>query len=419
MRILYCFILVLAIFAGCGKDKTPVGKPLIFWHGLNDQKALVLREIIGEYNNTHPPVKVQEEYAGNYNTLYQKTMTVLLAKQPPDLATAYESMVADYMRYNAVVDLGPYLEKEVNKGSDLAADIYPVFLETNRYQNFGNQLLSMPFTKSILMLYYNADMLAEVGQVKPPATWDEFLAVCRQIKQKKGIVPLAFSRDASTFDAFVFSFGGDVYDPKTDRPIFDKLATIKTLTLIRDLFRDKLAQEIAYDTFDDRNDFAQQQVAFFIRSSTSRPYVAQQVKNKFKWNMASIPHARDVPSRTVLFGMNICVFQTTPQRQEAAWGFIRYFLSRNVTAQWATRTGYLPVRKSALEVPALKEFLGEHPANRQTIDAIPFAYSEPNVRGWQEVRPVIEQIMSDVINQRKTPDQASQSLQQATLRILF
>jgi len=410
--------LSLLLLSGCGKDRPTAEKLLVFWHTQSDRKAKVLREIIRDYNASGPAIRVKEEFLGDYDTIYRKTLTSLMAGRPPDLAVAYESMVAEYMRYDAVVDLTPYLEEEA-RVSDIKEDIYPVFLESNRFQAFGGKLLSMPFTKSVLMLYYNVDMLEKIGRTTPPATWDEFLDACRKIKQQTGRSAYAFSRDASTFDAFVFSFGGEVYDPKSRRPLFDQAETLDVLKLHRDLFEAGLAHEVAYLTYDDRNDFAQARAAFFIRSSTSRPYVAELVKDKFRWDMAVIPRSKRLKQpRTVLFGANICMFKSNPARQKAAWNFIKYFISKEVTAKWSAHTGYLPVRKSALATATIKSFLTRHVANCRAIDAIIYARPEPNVRGWQEVRSVIERAISQVITGRSSPEQAAKKLQTDAQRIL-
>jgi len=415
MRAVWVLIVVsLLFFVGCGKEesKGSAEKTLLFWHAMSDQKATALREIVEEYNRSNPKMKVKAEFIGDYDVIYRKTMTALSAKRPPDLAMAYENMVAEYMKYDAVADLTKYFKAEGEN------DIYPTFMMSNRYPAFGDKLLSMPMTKSVLVLYYNADMLKEIGKDKPPVTWEEFIADCRAIKTKKNISPLALSRDASTFDGLVFSLGGEVYDSKTRKALFDQSPTIQSLKLLGDLFREGLAHEIAYRTYDDRNDFASGRAAFFIRSSTSRPYVMEFVKNKFKWGMVVIPHGKDNSPRTILFGANVCVFKSTPEREKAAGDFMWFFGSKDITAKWATRTGYLPVRKSSLEVPELKTFLQQHPANRQTVDVIEYAYPEPSVRGWQEVRTVIERTMSDVIAKRKTPEQAAKDLQKESQAII-
>lgn len=413
-------VLLGVVLVGCGRQQPEAERtsPLVLWHAMSDKKAVALRQIVQEYNATHPAIPVQEVVIGDYDGLFKKTISALLAKRPPDLVTAYESMVSEFMRYRELVDFAPYVNESA-KADGLREDIYPSLLESNRYPAFGGKTLSMPFTKSILMFYYNLDMLREVGRDKPPATWEELIAACRAIQAKRKISPLALARDASTIDALVYSFGGDVYDPKTRKPLFDQPAAVQMLTLIRDLFGPGLAHEVAYGTFDDRNDFAQKRAAFFIRSSTSRPYVAEMVGNAFRWNMTVLPRAAAVKEpRTVLFGANICVFKSNSARERAAWQFISYFLSKDVTAKWATQTGYLPVRKSALETPVLKEFLQKHPANIRAIEAIPFARSEPSVRGWQEVRPALEKAVGNVIAKQQTPEQAARWLQGEAVRIL-
>ncbi|MFH1024022.1 MAG: ABC transporter substrate-binding protein [Planctomycetota bacterium] len=388
----------------------------MFWHTQADKNGKALREIIEAFNATKPARPVREEYIGDYDALFRKTMTSLAARRPPDLVVAYESMVAEYMKHEAVADLGPLLSGE---GKAFAEDIFPAFLESNRFGAFGGKLLSFPFTKSALMLYYNADLLDAVGRKTPPATWEEFLAVSRLLKEKMKAAPYAFSRDASTFDAMVYSFGSEVYDPVAGKSLFGGPGGgMRALSLLGSLFKDGLAREIAYNTYDDRADFGQGRAAFFIRSSTSRPYVADLVKGKFRWDMAVIPQEAAENPRTVLFGANICLFKSDSSREKAAWAFVKYFISRDVTARWAVKTGYLPVRKSSLETPEIAAFVAEHPANRRAFDAIPFARPEPNVRGWQEVRPAIEKAIADVIGGRKTPEAAAKALSEEADRIL-
>lgn len=413
-------VLLGAIPLGCGRQQSEAERtpPLVFWHAMSDKKAAVLRDIVRDYNATQPPIPVQEVVVGDYDGLYKKTVSALLAKRPPDLVTAYESMVSEFMRYREMVDFTAFLnESEATDG--LRDDIYPSLLDSNRYPAFGGKILSMPFTKSILMFYYNVDMLREVGRDKPPATWEDFIAACRDIKAKRNISPLALARDASTIDGLIYSFGGELYDPRRQVPLFDQPPAVGALRLIRDLFDPGLAHEVAYGTFDDRIDFAQKRAAFFIRSSTSRPYVAEMVKDTFRWNMTVIPRAAAAKQpRTVLFGANIGVFKSTPDRERAAWQFIAYFLSKDVTARWAIETGYLPVRRSAFETPLLKDFLQKHPANARTIEAVPFARSEPSVRGWQEVRSAVEKAAGNVIAKQQTPEQAAQWLQNEAVQIL-
>jgi multiple sugar transport system substrate-binding protein len=50
------------------------------------------------------------------------------------------------------------------------------------------------------------------------------------------------------------------------------------------------------------------------------------------------------------------------EQQEAVFKFLAYFTQPDMTAEWSVRTGYMPVRLSALESPVLAEAAKERPA---------------------------------------------------------
>jgi len=87
-----------------------------------------------------------------------------------------------------------------------------------------------------------------------------------------------------------------------------------------------------------------------------------------------------------MFGANICILKSTPEREQQAWEFIKYFSTTATTVRWAMATGYLPVRKSAAEDPQLKAFFAAAPQNRSAFDLLPYAHPEPNAACWQGVR---------------------------------
>ena len=53
-------------------------------------------------------------------------------------------------------------------------DIYKGYYDTNRFAQFGNKLLSFPFTKSLFVMYTNQDVLTKAGITTIPKTWTEF-----------------------------------------------------------------------------------------------------------------------------------------------------------------------------------------------------------------------------------------------------
>ena len=48
-------------------------------------------------------------------------------------------------------------------------------------------------------------------------------------------------------------------------------------------------------------------------------------------------------------GANYIVNESTPEKQAAAWRFAKYLDEPETQAEWAAATGYIPIRKSAVD----------------------------------------------------------------------
>ena len=191
--------------------------------------------------------------------------------------------------------------------------------------------------------------------------------------------------------------------------------TVRALTILRTLVTEELATVIPFESDDDRLHFSNAQCAFILRSSTTRAYmrkdiVDEQGRDRFEWRMACPPVGEGQPKLTVLYGGNICVFKSTPERQRGAWAFIKFFVSPEVTAEWSVKTGYLPVRRSAEKVQTLQAFFARHPRNRAAFDTIPFGVREPSVAGWQKIRDHIAQTLTRVVKDHADPAEAAAEL---------
>lgn len=411
--------LAVALMAGCGKRQVADKRvEVVFWHTQAGHNAKVLAEkIVKPFNERHPNIRVKTVYYGSYSDLFKKTM-VAVKTTPPALAVAYESMVAEYMKAGVIAPLDEYLNHpDYGLSKESQADIFPAYLATNTFAQFDNKLLSFPFTKSNLMMYYNIDLLEAAGIERPPETWEEFLEQCRIVKDKLGKKGYALSVDASTVDGMVFTCGGDVLSEDRSRTLFGEEPGVRALKVIETLIKEGLAYQIQYRSRDDRLDLAHGRCAFMLRSSTTRPYLTERVDElasesgtRTRWGMSIIPRGKGCEKVTVMFGANICMFKTTPEKQQAAWEFIKYFTSKEVTALWATETGYLPVRKSAAETERLKAFFAANDVNRVAFDVLPYAKPEPNVAGWQQVRDLIEEAEVAIISGKKTAEQAAKDL---------
>ncbi len=407
--------------AGCGGTpagtaaSAPAFRPVdtaaaVFWDRQITETGELLRQLVAEFNAAHPGLPIKVEHAGSYSDIFRKVSASIQAGVLPAMTVSYENMTSEYIPTGAALELDPLINAP-NTGLTPAEldDYFPAALEPNRYADFGGKMYSFPMSKSILMLYYNRRVMAKAGLGAPPATWDEFLDQCRKIKAATGKPAHAVSVDCSTVDAMIFSRGGEVIGGR--QTLFDAPAAVAVFTFYATLVREGLAYQIAPGTYQDNEALAKDEIAFTFRTSSSRSDIMLLMDNdKTRWGMARIPQQDPAHPATVLFGPNVTLCNTTPEQNAAAWTFVKWFTTPEISARWAAGTGYLPVRKSAMDRPEMKRLFDQWECNRAAFDCLDFARCEPNVTGWQQVRDLVARTLSEVLSASREPGDAARSL---------
>jgi len=409
------------VLAGCGGPPTggsaqaPAFRPVdaaaaVLWDRQTTETGGLLRQLVTGFNEARPGLPVKVEFAGTYTDIFRKVSASIQAGVLPAMAVSYESMTVEYIPTGAALDLGPLVSDPKSGIPQADLDDYiPAALQPNRYTDFGGRMYSFPMAKSVLVLYYNRRVLAKAGLTGPPATWDEFLDQCRKVKAATGKPAYAVSVDCSTVDAMIFSRGGDVV--RGHETLFDSPAALAVFELYATLAREGLAYQIPPSTFQDNEALGKDEVAFSMRTSSSRADLMQLMQHdKTRWGIARIPQQDPAHPATVLFGPNITVFNTTEDQKNAAWEFLKWFTSPEVSARWSVGTGYLPVRKSAMDRPEMKQLFDAWECNRVPYDCLAFARSEPNVVGWQQVRDLVVRTLSELISGVREPGDAARTL---------
>lgn len=367
------------------------------------------QKIIDEFNAANPDIQVVAESLGDYTKLYQKVLASITAGDPPDMAATYESMAGAYMRAGALVAFDDYI-KDPQYGLSAAelADIIPSYLEAGKFAAFGGKILTFPYTRSSLLMYTNLELLKQLGFKEPAKTWDEFLTHCRAAV-KAGKQGYAMNVDPSTFNGIVFSYGGEVISADGKKLLYDQPAAMKAFQLLETLYKEKLAYRVT--GYDDQVDVSAGKALYMMRSSTTVPFMKDLFKDDTKWAATVIPQGTPDKKVTVLYGAAISIFKTTPERQLAAWRFIKYFNSKDVTALWGSESGYFPVRLSALETPAVKKVIADYPQYASAIEASKYGKVEPQEGGWQEARTVLGNVITGIVTGEYTPEKASAEMQ--------
>ena len=377
---------------------------LKFYHAMTRHRQKVLEDLVNQFNRQNPDIKIipiqirsmNRRMGNNYHALYKAILENLARKTPPDIAQVYENWTVQLKEIGAIIPLGDYVgtyipEEDIN-------DLVPVFKDAN---TFDGKLWTLPFNKSIYVLYYNKEMFRKAG-VKPPKTWDEFRTVSKKLTIRNGdsIVQygIAFRPSVDIFGHYLYAYGGTFI--KNNRAAFDSPVGVANLQFWVTLVHQDRS---ALVSFADRREFASGRSAMYI-DTTSR---IGRFKNKlnFDWGVAPLP--KGTVRRYQFAGTNIAIFShLSPEKKKAAIKFARFLISKDATLYWALNTGYLPVRKSAIQSKEYQNLIKKDPRYGVGVEELDYAVCQPKLAAWEMIRGIIDDAMFEAMSLRKSPQVA-------------
>ncbi len=378
---------LLLFSGGCGQGIDDEQSPVVtlrFWHAMGGPLGEVLNDLISEFNDSHPGIFVKSESMGSYDALKQKILASIMARNQPDLAQAYEAWISTLLGGDALVDLG---ELEPDFAGELE-DFFPVLVENSLY---GGRLMSLPFNKSVPVLYYNKDLFRRAGldPERPPRTWEEFRGACRVLTRdltgdgKPNQWGFKFTDHATYFECLLVQNGGEIYAPDNQAMLFADDRGAEALGYLVDLVRKDRIADFYLSGYQHQVDFAAGETAMIVASCVSRTFMQRQLK--FDWGIAPLP-ARERRA-SLVYGTNIVIFsRSSPRRRAAAWEFIKWFTSPENSARWALRTGYVPVRRSSLDLEIMRQEFRDRPDSMVPVEEMDWAFFEPRMARWLQIR---------------------------------
>ncbi|MFT4105342.1 MAG: extracellular solute-binding protein [Lacrimispora sp.] len=161
-----------------GKD----GKRTITWMTTRSSWK-TMDEIAEDYMKQHPDVKIEFERISDRGSYNQKVQILATSKSMPDLIDGVpEQLRKEIAGAGALVDIDE-LYKEL--GYDKAL---PVGLEYARLSD--GKLYEMAWENNVEYFWYNKSMFEKAGITKEPETFEEFLDVCKKLKDA-GYTPIS------------------------------------------------------------------------------------------------------------------------------------------------------------------------------------------------------------------------------------
>lgn len=396
-----------------GITAAPNALKIQFWHVFGTTQAVAMQKLADKFNTANPQYFIVPTNQGSYTPLHQKMTAAITANAIPDIVWGFPGDLADYYNAGVLVPLDSYI---TDAKDGIPADQLSQINTSIFFSKYDNKTISISAAGSEQVLFYNADMLKAAGFNDPPATWDDFDKVCAAVSKPPDIYCYAFVPSASTFAAFVWSRGGNYASPDEKTAGFSDAAGIETLKWMKNQVDKKWGYQPSA-SFGDQTDFGNGKVAFTFGSTAGLPFYSDAVKGSakpFNWNIAPFPRGANGKQVVDFFQPSMAIMKSTPEKQRAAWLWIKFMLSKEGGTDWSLATTYFPPLKSTLDALTSMSAADANAANpnfakvqAQYKLAAGFAASgrvEPTAPAWQGVRTIVENMITAVFTGKSGAD---------------
>ncbi|MHB1653341.1 MAG: ABC transporter substrate-binding protein [Desulfitobacteriaceae bacterium] len=414
-------LLSLSAATGCGKtesktadapaaNKGPV--QIEFWYGLGGQVGDVVKAQVEEFNKSQKEVVVKAVFQQSYDVTGQKLQAAVVGGDVPDVVQLNTRVWPAFAKNGALLLLDEYIKKD----SSIKIEDFKKGLMVNTALD-GKQY-TLPYNRSTPILYYNKDIMKEIGvdPEKPVTTWDDLVQVAKKATvQKDGKVErfgFAASMSGWYFYSLVWSNGGDILGSDMKTVVFDKPEAARGLQLWSDMVnKDKIMMPpvggtstsgtSAGQTLD--QSFFNGKIAMIIDSTGSLG--SFKTNAKFNLGTAFLPKFKEnaVPTG----GANLAILaKTSKERQDAAWKFVKFLTSTEQAVYFAQKTGYLPIRESAEKSPELQAYYKENPNFTVAIKQLEYAKEVPSVEKIKQIEWEINKAMEKAVIQKVPAQEA-------------
>ena len=366
VKLLILMMVAMLIFAGCSSNSTGSKEgetvTIEFWYGLGGKLGEEVEKRISEFNSMQDEVKVVGVAQGNYDETVQKLQAGIAAKKVPAVVLLENGPMNTFAERGLLAPMNSFIEEDKEFNAD---DFVPAFYSQG---TINEEQYALPLYGTTQVLYYRNDMLEEAGlTVEDLSTWESLAKSAEKMTQKNGDNVSVYGwmpmwGPGNLIDA-ALSNGGQYLSEDGTEVLVDSPEWVEAWEFIRKaIHEDKImgihhggqGWEYWYKTIDD---VMQGRAAGYTGSSGDQGDLDFEVVSAYPqpgWeNSSAAPHASAQ--------MAAIPALASEEQQDAAFKWLKFFTSSEKTAEWSVSTGYIPVRASAKDVEAYKEFAESNP----------------------------------------------------------
>ena len=392
-------------------------KKITVWTTFNTTYQAIIDKAMSSFEKKYPEYKGKIEYTkqnGSYDDLKDMVVKGVSAGNYPDIAVAYPDSVADFLMTGKALDITPYMENsEYGWTKDDFDDIAPAYIDEGQHYMIPGTY-SLPICKSTEAMYYNRDALIGLDlsayddeindgealddEYFQTMTWEELFGhFCPAV--------MAYN-EAQDAEHKLITPSGDYMDSwaicgyDSDDNLFitlaeqygygythvDQTTGAGSIDFVNDGMKDLMVKfNDAYTKhyFSTKgiigknvNYLSTTNNMLLSIGSTGGVSYQFSATNPIDVGVAKIPQAEGKDEKIINQGPSIAFLKHGNTKEEedwyakGAWLFYKEWTSTEFAIEWATTTGYTPIRTSVINSDEYQDYCNESKYSLKTLDRL-------------------------------------------------
>ncbi len=371
--------MLLSMLAVPALADEPLELTMFFPVNVGGAVAQLIDNMTNTFNEQNPGIKVNAVYTGNYDDTVTAIQTAIGTSGQPDLFLSLATQRFTMDDTGMAMTLDDIIAADP-EGQAFVDDFIDSFMLDSYVE--GGHIISIPFQRSTMVLFYNKDAFREVGldPEHAPQNWEELVDFAQKLTNDKRYgVAIALNSGSAQWAFTGFSLqnctnGVGLMSGDGKEVYFNTPENIEALQLWLDLQNKYkcMAPGIVQWT-DMPTQFLAGEVAMIYHTTGNLTNIKNNAN--FDFGVAFLPAGRQWGAPTG--GGNFYITKgISEERQQAAWKYIKFMCSTENAAQWSIDTGYVATRESCYETESLKSYYASFPQALVAYQQLPYAQPE-------------------------------------------
>ena len=342
-----CAILLLS-FAAIGQAESAqyaVTEPITieFWDSYGEpEKSAWMQAAVKAFNESQALVTVEYRNIAGYGAMDEQLAGAQAAQKGlPGIAFINFPRVQTYAASGMVEPLNEYVKATGFDIEDINAGMLDALTA-----NADGLLYGMPLGVSSACVFWNMDLLKQIGVDKLPDTWDELVALAPVIQEKTGKTAFGIMSELNYMDSLIRNTGADVLGDGTYCNLMDEniVSLLKAFKGMIDANQARLYTGTTY-TADIMTDFTSGNLVCMCNTIAVTNNVA--ANSNFEVVTSFMLKNKVEPAISTAAGAAIIIPALNDQAvKNAAWQFASFLLSKDNVKDWSFVSSTYPVRVS-------------------------------------------------------------------------